>query len=181
MNPNPINLAEQHYLKEKIRQTLATNPNLGILDVRVQIEGKQVFLWGAVSSTEKGERATTVVQTLLPDYEIVNELTPPILAEELPPEGPYIRIAAASDLHYDLLSAGKLRHSFSTLNGQADLLLLAGDLTDTGLPEEAALLADDLRGVDVPMVAVLGNHDYQSDRQKEIVSILQEANVTVLE
>lgn len=181
MNPNPINMAEQHYLKEKIRQTLATNPNFGILDVRIQIEGKQVFLWGEVSSTEKGERAAAAVHALLPDYEVVNELTPPILTEELPPEGPYIRIAAASDLHYDLLSAGKLRNAFSTLNGQADLLLLAGDLTDTGLPEEALLLADDLRGVDLPMAAVLGNHDYQSNRQKEIASILREANVTVLE
>lgn len=181
MNPNPSHIAEQHYLKEKIRQTLATNPNLGILDVRVQIEGKQVFLWGEVSSPEKGERAAAVVQALLSDYEIINELSPPILTEEILPEGPYVRIAASSDLHYDLLSAGRMRNSFLKLNGRADLLLLAGDLTDTGRVEEAALLAGDLKGVDFPVVAVLGNHDYHDNRQKEIASLLRQANVTVLE
>src|SRR5581483_9093644 len=108
MNPNPINLAEQHYLKEKIRQTLATNPNLGILDVRVQIEGKRLFLWGEVSWTEKGEGAAAAVQALLTHYEMRHDLPPPILTEAIPPEGPSIRVAAASDPQYHLLSASKL-------------------------------------------------------------------------
>lgn len=181
MNPYPSHIAEQHYLKEKIRQTLATNPNLGILDVRVQIEGKQVFLWGEVSSLDKGERATAVVQALAPGYAIVNELSPPVLTEEVLPEGPYVRIAAASDLHYDLLSGGKMRGAFSDLAGKADLLLLAGDLTDSGLAEEAALLGDDLKGIEIPVLAVLGNHDYHSDRQGEIAGLLRDAGITVLE
>jgi Icc-related predicted phosphoesterase len=181
MKKTPISTAEQHYLKEKIRQTLATNPNLGILDVRVHIEGKKIFLWGEVSSLEKGERAAAFVHALFPEYEIVNELAPPILTEEPLPEGPYIRIASSSDLHYDRLSAGKMRTSFSNLTGQADLLLLAGDLTDTGQVEEAGLLADDLRGLEIPTVAVLGNHDYHGNQVKEITDLLQKAKVTVLE
>jgi Icc-related predicted phosphoesterase len=181
MKKNPITTAEQHYLKEKIRQTLASDPNLGILDVRVQVEGGKISLWGEVSSQEKGERATAFLHALFPDYQIINELAPPMLTEEPLPEGPYIRIAAASDLHYDLLSTNKMLRAFSDLTGHADLLLLGGDLTDTGKVEEAALLVADLKGVNIPTVAVLGNHDYHANQQKEITQLLQEAKITVLE
>lgn len=172
---------ESHYLKEKIRQALATNLSLGILNVRVQIEEKRVMLLGEVSSAEKAEQAGAFVQTLLPDHEIVNELAPPTLTDTVLPEGPYVRIAAASDLHYDLLSAGKIKDSFLNLTREADLLLLGGDLTDTGQVEEAMILADDLKDVSIPIVAVLGNHDYHNDRADKIAQILKEAGVTVLE
>lgn len=174
-------MTEDHYLREKIRQTFATDPHVGILNVRVQIEGKRVILYGEVSSLEKGEYARTVVQRQLPEYEVISELTPPIPPEEPPPEGPYVRIAAAGDLHYDALSHGKLRSHFRKLEGEADLLLLSGDLTDTGIPEEAAVLIEDLKGLQIPIVAVLGNHDYHSNQAKEIHRMLEEIGVTVLE
>jgi len=174
-------MTEDHYLREKIRQTLATDPRVGILNVRVQIEGKRISLYGEVSSLEKGEYARTVVQRQLPEYEVISELTPPIPPEGPPPEGPYVRIAAAGDLHYDALSHGKLRSHFQKLENEADLLLLAGDLTDTGTPEEAVVLAEDLKGVRIPIVAVLGNHDYQCNQVEAVQRILEDTGIIVLE
>lgn len=174
-------MTQDHYLRERIRQSLATDPHVGLLNVRVQIEGKRVILYGEVSSPEKGEYARAAVQRQLPEYEVLSELIPPIPAEERRPEGPYIRIAAAGDLHYDPLSHGKLRTHFQKLEEEADLLLLAGDLTDTGTVEETAALVEDLRGLQIPIVAVLGNHDYHCNRVKEVRRILEETGVTVLE
>jgi len=67
------------------------------------------------------------------------------------------------------------------MSEQADVFLLAGDLTRHGEPEEAAVLAGELRDLGIPIVAVLGNHDYQSDRQDEIRRLLEDAGVIVLE
>ena len=92
-----------------------------------------------------------------------------------------IRIAAVGDVHYDRNSRHRLRNHFETLRGRADLLLIAGDLTQTGTPEEAYALAQDLEGLSIPVVSVLGNHDYHSDRQDEIAEILRGVKVIVLE
>ncbi|MFD0266475.1 metallophosphoesterase [Streptomyces sp. NPDC127106] len=91
------------------------------------------------------------------------------------------RVAAVGDIHLAPGSEGLLRPAFDTLVGCADVLLLAGDLTRHGTPEEAAVVAGEVRGLPVPVVAVLGNHDYQSDRQDEVADVLREAGVSVLE
>jgi Icc-related predicted phosphoesterase len=92
-----------------------------------------------------------------------------------------IRIAAVGDLHYGVGSQEILRPSLQHLAERADLLLLAGDLTRCGGPEEVTILADELRGLPIPVVAVLGNHDYHDDRVDEIQGILAAAAVRVLE
>lgn len=92
-----------------------------------------------------------------------------------------IRIAAAGDLHVGTDSAGSLRPALGELAGDADALLLAGDLTKRGKPEEARVLADELRDLGVPIVAVLGNHDYHVDREDEVAEILEESGVRILE
>jgi Icc-related predicted phosphoesterase len=92
-----------------------------------------------------------------------------------------IRIAAAGDLHFGTDSAGTLRPALDGIGKAADVLLLAGDLTRLGKPEEAAILADELAGLDVPILAVLGNHDFESDRESDVVSGMEEAGVKVLE
>jgi Icc-related predicted phosphoesterase len=92
-----------------------------------------------------------------------------------------IRVAAVGDVHYDRACRNRLRAYYEALSGRADLLLIAGDLTQSGATEEARALADDLKGVPIPVVAVLGNHDYHSNHQAEIRSVLEEARVTVLE
>ncbi|HET6748774.1 MAG TPA: metallophosphoesterase [Actinomycetes bacterium] len=92
-----------------------------------------------------------------------------------------IRVAAVGDLHVGVDSAGRLRPRLVDLAADADLLLLAGDLTHRGRPEEAKVLAGELLGDGVPTVAVLGNHDYHSDQQDAVTELLQEAGVIVLE
>lgn len=92
-----------------------------------------------------------------------------------------IRIAAAGDIHFDRKSHNRLSQHLQELKGKADLFLLAGDLTQTGHPEEMEVLAHDLKNSPVPVVAVLGNHDYHVDQVEVVTKILEEAGVTVLE
>lgn len=91
------------------------------------------------------------------------------------------RIAGVGDLHCTKESAGVFRHLFAKLEGQADVLLLCGDLTDYGLPEEAAILAKELSVLEIPILAVLGNHDFESGHQAKVTEILQDGGVKVLD
>lgn len=92
-----------------------------------------------------------------------------------------IRFAAVGDLHCRKESAGSLRTFFSQAADAADALLLCGDLTDYGLPEETHVLAEELSAAKVPIVAVLGNHDFESGQQDQVRHILTEAGVRVLD
>ena len=92
-----------------------------------------------------------------------------------------VRLAALGDLHCMRSSAGKFQTLFTQISESADLLLLAGDLTDTGQPEEARVLARELSALRVPGVAVLGNHDYESGRQEEVSHILADTGLTMLD
>lgn len=92
-----------------------------------------------------------------------------------------IRIAAVGDVHFGDDSAGTMRPHLEAIGDQADVLLIAGDLTRHGLAEESAVLAEELRGVSIPIIAILGNHDYHCDAQDAIRSSLEEAGVIVLE
>jgi Icc-related predicted phosphoesterase len=92
-----------------------------------------------------------------------------------------IRIAAVGDVHYDHRSAGRLSKFLSQLSGAADLLLIAGDLTQVGSTDEISALATDLAQSPVPVITVLGNHDYHSDEDGRITEILTRSGVTVLE
>ncbi|MFF0813623.1 metallophosphoesterase [Rhodococcus sp. NPDC003318] len=92
-----------------------------------------------------------------------------------------IRVAAVGDVHLAEDARGRLRPALTGLPRQADLLLLAGDLTRHGTAEEAAVCADELGGLGVPVVAVLGNHDYHSDQVDALTVLLQDSGITVLE
>ena len=92
-----------------------------------------------------------------------------------------IQIAAAGDIHFSRNCGGRLKQHFSLLRGEADFLLLAGDLTQVGHPDEARVLADELAKCPVPVLAVLGNHDYQMNQVGLVVDILSQAGVRVLE
>jgi Icc-related predicted phosphoesterase len=95
---------------------------------------------------------------------------------------PTLTIAAVGDTHCTRQSEGALQPLFAQLAGRADVLLLAGDLTDFGLAEEARILARELaRSVNVPMLAVLGNHDYQSGQEEEVRKILIDGGIRVLD
>lgn len=92
-----------------------------------------------------------------------------------------LRVAAAGDVHADASRRADLEAAFARLDGQADLVLLAGDLTTHGEPEQVAVVARASRLTDVPVVTVLGNHDWHADRTDELVAVLEEAGVIVLQ
>ena len=92
-----------------------------------------------------------------------------------------MRLAAVGDIHIGRDAAGTLAPSLERLDERCDAFLLAGDLSRRGLPEEARTIVGELEGVDVPTVAVLGNHDVESGRQDEFRAILEDAGVAVLE
>jgi len=85
------------------------------------------------------------------------------------------------DLHCTRTSQGAFQALFAQIADAADLLLLTGDLTDHGLPEEARVLTHELSTMRVPIVAVLGNHDYESNQQDEVRNILTGAGLTILD
>jgi Icc-related predicted phosphoesterase len=92
-----------------------------------------------------------------------------------------VRIAAIGDLHCSRDTASGIGRALSPVNEAADVLLLCGDLTDYGTTEEARLLARELASVRIPILAVLGNHDYESDKEDDVRAILSAASVRVLD
>jgi Icc-related predicted phosphoesterase len=95
--------------------------------------------------------------------------------------GDTVRLAALADVHCNRNSQGLLGPIFARLADTADVLLLAGDLVDYGLPEEARILAKELAVVKLPIVAVLGNHEFESGQHAEVMNILCDAGVVMLD
>ena len=91
------------------------------------------------------------------------------------------RVAAVGDVHVREGDAGKWTGYFREISSKSDVLVIAGDLTDTGDEMEAQVLADELKSCTVPVVAVLGNHDYEKGRHKLIRQILLKAGVHLLD
>src|SRR3954452_7098451 len=92
-----------------------------------------------------------------------------------------IRVAAAGDIHAGAADRDRVREALARVEEQSDLILLAGDLTQHGQVDEVAVVADACRDVEIPVVAVLGNHDWQSDRPGDLSRALAEAGVVVLD
>jgi Icc-related predicted phosphoesterase len=93
-----------------------------------------------------------------------------------------LRIAAVADIHVKKTSAGAMQPLFAKVTESADVLLLCGDLTDYGTVEEAKILAKEITSsLRIPAIAVLGNHDLESNQEKELVQILSDAGVVVLD
>jgi Icc-related predicted phosphoesterase len=95
--------------------------------------------------------------------------------------GHTVRIAAAGDIHAAPERREHVAKAFAALSEKADVVLLAGDLTTYGEPEQARVLAEACAGLDIPIVAVLGNHDWHSNRCDEVTEVLREAGVEVLD
>lgn len=94
----------------------------------------------------------------------------------------FVRLAAVGDLHYSKTHPEPLQALLGQIADRADILLICGDLTDYGLPDEAQLLARELTAAaKIPIVAVLGNHDVESGKQDEVGRILSDAGVTLLD
>jgi Icc-related predicted phosphoesterase len=93
-----------------------------------------------------------------------------------------LRVAAVADVHCTRASQGQLQVLFAHAAAHADVLLMCGDLTDYGLPEEAHVLTRELAGMGpTPVLAVLGNHDFESGHADEVKAILSAAGVQMLD
>ena len=93
-----------------------------------------------------------------------------------------LRIAAVADIHVKKTSAGSLQPLFARISEEADVLLLCGDLTDFGTVEEGKILAREITSsLRIPSIGVLGNHDLESNQEKELVDILTDAGVAMLD
>ncbi|MGG7105128.1 metallophosphoesterase family protein [Rhodococcus sp. 24CO] len=92
-----------------------------------------------------------------------------------------IHIAAVGDIHLGVDSRGEMRPALDKVSTHADVLLLAGDLTRHGGVEEAEVVADEFAELGVPVIAVLGNHDYHSDAVEDVTAVLAGRGITVLE
>jgi Icc-related predicted phosphoesterase len=84
-------------------------------------------------------------------------------------------------MHCSNANREQTRAAFAEIDGTVDLILLAGDLTTHGEPGQAAVLADACRGLETPVLTVLGNHDWHSDRRDELVAVLEDAAIAVLD
>jgi Icc-related predicted phosphoesterase len=91
-----------------------------------------------------------------------------------------IRVAATGDVHFGTDSGSTLRPHLEHLGERADLLLVAGDLTRCGGADEAAVLADELAGLEIPVFAILGNHDYEIEDPDAVCELMRDAGVRML-
>jgi Icc-related predicted phosphoesterase len=92
-----------------------------------------------------------------------------------------LRVAAIGDLHVMEDSIAPYRELFTEISGVADVLVLCGDLTNFGKTREAEILAEDIRACTIPVVGVLGNHDYECGQPEKVCSILHDGGMTVLD
>jgi Icc-related predicted phosphoesterase len=92
-----------------------------------------------------------------------------------------LRVAAIGDLHVMEDSVAPYRELFIEISGAADVLVLCGDLTNFGKTREAEILADDIKSCTIPVVGVLGNHDYECGQPEKVCEILHGAGMTVLD
>ncbi|HEX6924309.1 MAG TPA: metallophosphoesterase [Longimicrobiaceae bacterium] len=92
-----------------------------------------------------------------------------------------VRVAAVGDFHSSESTAGAYRDHFARVNAEADVLLLAGDLTNWGTPAEMRVTVAELADVDIPIVAVLGNHDHEAGETETVCEILRDRGIHVLD
>jgi Icc-related predicted phosphoesterase len=92
-----------------------------------------------------------------------------------------LKVAAIGDLHVMEDSVAPYRELFAEISGAADVLVLCGDLTNFGKTSEAQILAEDLRSCSIPVLGVLGNHDYECGQPEQVCEILHEAGMKILD
>ncbi len=92
-----------------------------------------------------------------------------------------LRIAAIGDLHVREDSFAPYREMFAEISNNADVVVLCGDLTNFGKSSEAEILAEDIKSCSIPVVGVLGNHDYECGQPEKVCEILHSAGMTILD
>jgi Icc-related predicted phosphoesterase len=92
-----------------------------------------------------------------------------------------MRVAAVADIHLNVADRAENSRAFAAVNDRADVLVIAGDLTNHGKPEEMRGVLDVLSGVTIPIVAVLGNHDYESGQEGKVCEMILDAGIHLLD
>src|SRR4051794_29509053 len=92
-----------------------------------------------------------------------------------------LRVAAIGDLHVQEHDTAPYRELFAEVSGMADVLVLCGDLTNFGKTSEAEILAEDIKSCSIPVLGVLGNHDYECGQPEKVAEILHGAGMTILD
>src|SRR5207248_10964038 len=100
--------------------------------------------------------------------------------DHMPVKPNSLTFAAIGDLHLKEERTSMFRDLLSEISSKAQVLVLCGDLTDVGQPREAEVLAEELRACSIPVIGVLGNHDYESDQVEDVEKILKAAGVHLL-
>lgn len=96
------------------------------------------------------------------------------------PDGREVRVAVVGDLHFDGSARGALRGLFAAAQREADILAIVGDLTTHGEPQQASAFVEELEGIEMPTVAVLGNHDHEAGEADAVCQILRKRGIRVL-
>lgn len=171
------------HLVARLREVLAEDERTNTLEVKITVSAGKLFLVGEVTSQDLKREVERVAREIIPrDMEIVNELQVPSYGAPGPGTNHgAVRVAAVGDVHFSTEAQGSMRPHLEDIAERADVLLLAGDLTQHGYREEGAVLAGELRGLAIPIVSVLGNHDYHHGVQDLIRKDLEDAGVVVLE
>ncbi|WP_028296164.1 metallophosphoesterase family protein [Olivibacter sitiensis] len=99
----------------------------------------------------------------------------------MPKKEKSVTIAATADIHVKMADKGKWAPLFKNVGEKADVLVICGDLTDTGDEQEAEILADELKSCPIPVVGVLGNHDFEKGREKLIRKVLIDQGMVLLD
>jgi Icc-related predicted phosphoesterase len=172
----------EEYLLSRLYEALASDERVNQLDIVARMHNGALVLTGSVQTAERRIAAESVARAVARGLDVVNQIDVRHFdgTSERAPRGA-VRVAAVGDVHYGSDSRGMLRPHLEHLDREADLLLLAGDLTRHGTVNEALVLGDDLQASSVPVVGVLGNHDYQSGHEAQIAAALESGGVTVLE
>jgi Icc-related predicted phosphoesterase len=92
-----------------------------------------------------------------------------------------LRVAAIGDLHVQEDSVAPYREMFAEISASADVVLLCGDLTNFGKTKEAEILAEDIKSCSIPVLGVLGNHDYECGQPEKVCEILHSAGMKILD
>ncbi len=167
----------------RVREAIAEDDRTHTLDVEISVTSEGILLVGVVDTEERRVELEEVARSAAPaGLSVVNRAR--VIEFAVSPRGTPVgalRVAAVGDVHVGEDSAGKLRLRLGAIGDHADVLMLAGDLTQHGRLAEARALADDLRGLPVPVVCVLGNHDYHCGYEDEMRAMLEEVGVIVLE
>ena len=172
----PVDYALAH-----AKEALAGDPRTGELEVDLALDASRVVVTGVVTTPQRQAAIVEVLREVLPDREVRDHTTVAVAEPPVRPRVATVRVAAVGDIHVGTDASGTLRGLLEPLADQADLLLVAGDLTRHGTREEAEVAGGELGGLRLPVVAVLGNHDYHSDQEAAVTEVLEASGVRVLE